>query len=508
MRWTRFNGVLVATILCVCATPVMATELTLEQAIDLALTDGYEARTLRLQLQQAEEDRAAAAGRTATQVDLVLDSPNFGKQVQTIRLPDQLPAYNTVGSLQWRGQLQISKPFVATNTTVSINSDFQQRKESVFNDRTDATDKRKEFQSQIRVSLQQPLLTPNSLKLNLERADLQLQRTQRRFTESQLNVIYGVSQAFYQWASSRRQYEIAGEDVARQETVYEMAETRYKMGAIVEMELLQIEADLAESRNAHISARGALERAADQFKQTVGLSLSADVTPRPDFSVETFEIDSAKAVSHALKHRSEMREREIDRRLAEITLKETDARRAIKGNLTAYYDRTGVSDPFLPYDTGTTDLLDSSFDDLRRRPQNLGLRVSVTVPLWDGHTNIAEVAAARLRLSQRDLDSEDGEVQVVSGVRAAISRVREARDRLTVLDKGLEVARRSYEMSVARFELGAITALDLSDSHGRLTRSQLNQLDAYIQFRLAAADLARQTLYDFEKDRSLVEARE
>ena len=165
MLRTQLCQLLLTIIFCTYPFAVGALELTLEQAIDLALTEGYQARTLHLQLQQAEEDRAAAIGRTATQVDLLIDSPNFAKQVQSVRLPDQLPSYNTVGSLQWRGQLQVSKPFVATNTTVSISSDLQQRRESVFRDQVNATDKRKEFQSQIRLSVQQPLLAPNSLKL-------------------------------------------------------------------------------------------------------------------------------------------------------------------------------------------------------------------------------------------------------------------------------------------------------------------------------------------------------
>ena len=123
MLRTRLFQLLLIIIFCTYPFAVGALELTLEQAIDLALAEGYEARTLHLQLQQAEEDQAAVTGRTATQVDLFIDSPNFAKQVQSVRLPDQLPSYNTVGSLQWRGQLQISKPFVATNTTVTRPTD-------------------------------------------------------------------------------------------------------------------------------------------------------------------------------------------------------------------------------------------------------------------------------------------------------------------------------------------------------------------------------------------------
>ncbi len=37
-----------------------------------------------------------------------------------------------------------------------------------------------------------------------------------------------------------------------------------------------------------------------------------------------------------------------------------------------------------------------------------------------------------------------------------------------------------------------------------LTHSRQAYLDAYIQYQLAVADLKRQTLYDFENERSLV----
>ena len=479
-------------------------ELTLETAIELALKDGYEAQVSRLGLVRAEQDQRVAEGRTGTRVNVDFESPDFAKQVQSVRLPDQLPAYNTVGSLLWGGALRITQPIVLTNTTLTLTSDLEQTRQTVFSEQSDGTDKRRDFQTQFRLSLKQPILSPNTLKLNLERANLKLERTRRHFTEAQLDVIYRATEAFYDAVHADRMLAIAREEIERQEAAYQLAETRFQIGAIAEVALLQFETDLAESRNTLILATGDVGRTSDRLKQMIGLPLATEMVPKDDMQVRHFSVDSSKAVSHALRHRSDVRGAEIDRRLAEISLKETDARSAVNAQLTAYYDRTGVSDPFLPYETGTGDLMDSSWEDLRRRPRNVGVRFYVTVPLWDSRTNAAEVASARAALSQRGLAEEDRKTQITREARSAISAVHEANARLVVLEKGLEVARRNYAISRSRFEVGAITALDLSDSQTRLMRARLSHLDAYVSHRLSVASLARTTLYDFEQGRSLV----
>ena len=81
----------------------------------------------------------------------------------------------------------------------------------------------------------------------------------------------------------------------------------------------------------------------------------------------------------------------------------------------------------------------------------------------------------------------------------------ESGNRLDVLKQSEALARRSYEISLARFENGDITAQQLADAQDQLTTAQQKDLTAYIQYQLAVADLKRQTLYDFEKGQSLVE---
>ena len=127
------------------------------------------------------------------------------------------------------------------------------------------------------------------------------------------------------------------------------------------------------------------------------------------------------------------------------------------------------------------------------------------MPLWDSGVNRAEVAAARAVLDRSELTEEETRRQVTQQIRAVITRVRETLNRLDVLKRTEEVALRGYEISQSRFENGDITSQELALDRERLTQARQYFLEAYINYQLAVADLKRNTLYDWERERSLVE---
>ena len=157
--------------------------LTLKNAIDIALKDSYDAKNLALQLLEAEQNVSAARGRFRTNADLSLQAPNFTEQVSAINVPNQPTAYNTTGSMQWRADLNIQQP-LPTNGSVSLQSNIRQRRDSVFLESLDTTNNTKRFFTNVRFTLVQPLFVPNTLKLGLERANLQLELAERSFTRT------------------------------------------------------------------------------------------------------------------------------------------------------------------------------------------------------------------------------------------------------------------------------------------------------------------------------------
>ena len=165
--------------------------------------------------------------------------------------------------------------------------------------------------------------------------------------------------------------------------VYDLAKLKFEAGLIPEVEALQMEVDYASSQADHTSAEANYARQQDQFKLDIGLKLSDNVTVNTEISYDPFEIDLAKALEEGSKRRTEIREQQIDIELQRLTVIQTDAQSEFSADLNAFYDFTGVSDPYLDYDTGTSDLFTSSWDDLKRRPRNRGVTLTLNIPIWD-----------------------------------------------------------------------------------------------------------------------------
>ena len=481
-----------------------STTLKLNQAIELALEQGFDARMQRLELIQAQQNVLAQKGRFRTQIDMDFLAPRFDESVADIARQGETSYYQTVGNLRWESLLSITQPLPTDGSFSLVNRVYQNR-QSVYLEDDDSYLKDKKVQTSFALEFNQPLFVPNELKLGLERANLQHERAQRQYTRTELNVVYDVTASFYALYRATRSLEIAREEQKQQEDAYDLAQRKFDAGLIPEVEALQMEVDLAQSRNRAYEAESNLSQVEDRFKIDVGLPLEEQVKVETDFEIRDIQVNEDEALTHGLRHRTEIREREISRRLAEITLKETDALSTIRGELSASYEITGISESDLDYSASLSDYFNSSWDDLRRRPRNRGVTFTLSVPIWDSGVNKAQVAAAQAELDLSDLNMEEIRKQVARDIRAVISRLHETRNRLDVLKRSEEVARRSYDISQSRFDNGDITSQELALDRDRLTAARTNYLDAYIDYQLAIADLKRNTLYDWERGVSLVE---
>lgn len=478
--------------------------LTLDDAIELAAEESYDARVQKLSLLQARQNLTAARGRFGLQATLSLDTPDIAENVTSYDDSLGRPVYRTSGVRRWQGTLRLDQP-LPTNGNLGVQASSTERLDTVYDDETEDTDRTYTFFNSLRFSLNQPLFVPNALKLGLERAQLELDRAERRYTRSQLDLVYDVTDAYYRVVSSRRSLAIAEDEAEQKASAHELARSKFEAGLIPEVEALQLEVDLASSQNAVLERRSQVTGALDRFRLTVGLPLDVAVELTSDPRVTFVEVDERVAVDAALRNRTEIRDLETTLRLAEITLEETDARSTIRADVEAYYDLSGISDAELSGSSDVGERWESSLDDLERRPNNKGVALRVTIPIWDSGVNAAEVRAQETVLAVQHLDRDDLERRIVTEVRDAVVRLRDIRQRIELLEKSQIVAERTYEISSSRFANGDITAQDLALDRDRLTRARFDYLNALIDYQLALADLQRRTLYDFARGRSLVE---
>jgi outer membrane protein TolC len=477
--------------------------LTLDEAVQIALDKSFSTKSLGLRLQSAGFGLNAARGRFRTNARLDLLVPSFQESVREIEQPDDLPVYRTTGTTTVQSLLTVIQP-LPSDGEIFLRSRFYHRDRSLFID--DDYQSGKEFYSSLSLNFRQPFFTLNRLQADLEKAHLNYEQTERALQRTQLDIVFEVTDSFYELYRATRSVQIAGEQVKQLKNSYELALKKYEAGLIPEVEALQMEVDYAQSQNDLLTTEGFLVRQEDWFKQLIGMDLSENITVETRFDYQPFQIDETFAVQQALENRSEIRERQIQERLEEINVKDVDSRVDFRMEVNAFYDITGVSEPGI-VNTDVRNLIESSFSDISRRPKNKGVVVTMAVPLWDWGVNKNEVREAQSRLDEATLSLEEQKKSVRRDVRSVISRVKETMGRLTVLEKSEEIAQKSYDISLARFENGDITSQELALDRDRLTAAKTDYLDAYIQYKLALADLRRKTLWDFETGESLSQDR-
>ena len=107
-------------------------------------------------------------------------------------------------------------------------------------------------------------------------------------------------------------------------------------------------------------------------------------------------------------------------------MKRAKREREFKGNIFAYYDFTGLS---TRGDGTVGQLVGSSFDNMRDRPANRGIALTVSYPLLDWGRAKNQVRREQVRLKQRELNLDNTKRTIEQEIREIVRSVYEAEKR-------------------------------------------------------------------------------
>jgi len=473
----------------ICSGPLPAQaplELTLEKSIALALDQSFAMRNATQLYIAARKSYEAQSLITGTSVDLTLRLPDYNESLSNQFNPiSQRYEFYQLQTTLLRSNLAINQPVGATGGTLSLSGDFFKRNQLTGS--TNSPDAIRDYFSYFQVQLQQPLLTANTLKISSDQASLRLEDASSSFKRDQLDVVFGVTDAFYAAYRASQTELISAEQVKQNEESYATAKSKYGAGLIPEVDYLQSDVDLVTSKNQLLNDRREASRAQNALKLLLGLDLQSEVTLKSELQYAPISIDPKVAAEKALENRAELLNARRARDISEMDLELASSRRHVRLDLTASY---GLN--------RNDERVESVFQDFGRT-RTVALQVSV--PLFDWGRHAREVEAAEAQLKSADLTFANTEQQIRQQVIDLLSRISVAESRIEVLAKSVDVAQKSYEISLERFRAGTIARNDLAQAQQRLTASKLNNLVALIDYRLGIADLTRKTLWDFEHDR-------
>lgn len=473
--------------------------LSCEDAISIALVRSYT-------IQNYENNRAMTRfwheyykAMFKPRLDFDLFAPSWNESVQAIYRADGLPVYNSTGSFQVGGNLQFTYVLpTGGDLSLSAHSYFDNQ-QTILNLSDNERLKNKLLYNRFALSFSQPIFTKNTLKENLTEAELEFEKSTNQYTRGQMDIIYEVTRGFYNLYRAIRIVEIREEQLKNSEEALRIARLKSESGRIPEGDLLTAEVEVAQD-NAEVSgATGDLEREKDIFKQIIGVDLESDIIIQTELINETVLIDSDIALKEALQNRLELEEANIDIDLQKIEIERAKREKELKGNVSGYYDVTGIS----TIGSGNLeDLFSSSLQNMSDRPPNRGIMFTLSYPIADWGRGKARVQRANIVLENQKLKLENTKNTIIKEVRDIVRTVTESQNRLQIHEKNLELAQRTYRIFSIRFENGDISSQELAIQREKLSSIQLNYLDAYIENKLALADLKRKTMWDFQNNKS------
>lgn len=461
--------------------------LTLNESINIALKKSYSIKSSKQNLESSIKSLESAKMNLLSKVDLDFDAPSYNRNLS--------PQFNTitgltqffeVGETRFQGNLSISQPLIFSNGTISlIGSLFGREQYSEIS----ADQTTKDYYSNFAIQLRQPLFTLNTQKQSLERAEANLEKTQTSFTKSQFDLIFEVTQSFYNLFQATKQFEISKIDEEQRDTAYSTAVRKFNAGLVPEVEMLQLEVELASGRNELMQKRRGLAQAQNSFKVLIGLTLEENIDVIPELDYNPITIDSTQAVSLALKNSLEIKNIIIDKQLQQFSVDEVNARRGIRADIIANF---GLN----KNDKSANNLI-------RDFSETKSVVLNLTVPIWDWGSNRLAVEAAEANLISTELNLAHREILIKQDIIDLLYRIDLAKSRIDVVKRGLEVAQKSYEISLNRFNTGQIKSDAMVIEQKRFTNAKIENLNAIIDYKIAIADLKRSTLFDFETNTPL-----
>lgn len=402
--------------------------------------------------------------------------PSYSKSTQRMTNDLGQDVFVDQNQLRLEGGLSVSQNVPFTGGTISMNSNLDRVELFGLNDNIN-------YQI-IPFSLRyyQNSLFYNDFRWNKKIEPLVYEESKREFIENMEQISVKTSQYYFNLLKAQMQLEIAEINLSNQDTLYKIAQGRFKIGNIAENELLQMELAFLNSKNRLTTSQITLKKSAQDFARYLELNTEDLTLEIPDI-LPLFEVSSSKALEEAQSNRKAVIAFRRQRLQAEQELARVKGSNRLELRLNANFGLSQNGNEF--------DALFSNYIE----QQNVS--VSIALPLFDWGVSKSKrkMAEADLDLTKNNIeqDQQAFEQEIFLHVLNWSSK----RVFLETSQKAKEIADKSYEITKKRYILGKVTITDLNISQENRDSAMVSYLNSLQNFWNDYFVLRQLTLYDF-----------
>jgi outer membrane protein TolC len=452
---------------------------TLAQAIELALQQGYVARAVAFVRDAARYREDAFYSGLLPQLSLSGTVPAYNRSIIEVLQPD--------GSTLFRPQNQTSTALNATLTqTLPFTGGDLFVSSSLARVSVSGTQNLLTWSTTpVSIGLRQPILRPNTVGWNKKEQPVIGEVSERQYVEAREDIALQTTNLFFDVYAAQVDLNNATSNAAVNDTLYTLNTGRYEIGRIGENDLLQSELALLGAQTDLDAAKLELERNIAALRIALNVPPDTPLEIAVPSSVPDFEPDTARAVSEALSNRSVVSSLELQDVQAQRRIAEAKLNNGFGATLQASYGFNA---------TGTN--VTRAYGDLLEAQQ---LTLSVEFPLMQWGVGRETTAAAQADFDQLASTTEVTLQQTAHEAHFAALQLSQARRNLALSAKGDTVANRRFEVAYNRYVIGRISIDNLFIAQREKDQANTRYVMALRGYWEAYYRLRRTTLYDFER---------
>ncbi|MBD3378439.1 hypothetical protein GF406_25655 [candidate division KSB1 bacterium] len=465
-------------------------ELSLDRAVEITMNNSYRIRRLELGIERTLFWLRAQRANLKSSVSLNLQTPDLSRisdyKWNSTLQRDEIVRQNTE---RWQAILSVRQPVILfnypTNGYISLNYKVYRYTQR------DNGDKDVDYYNRVFVKYAQPFFRPNSLKNNLEDAELNLELNKVNYTADRVNIMEHISGEYYdlfQLEYQRRIYEKQLKYLERLKSITDRIVARDSSRAI---ERIQVELEIANVQENVLENKSQLRRERANMKQRLRLSMDDSLIVEPRTPITEINIDLEQAIEYGYESSPHLRRLRIYKRKSEIDVEQQKGRNSFHMTLEMTYGLERQENKFIDiwedYDNSNS------------------ITLNAHIPLWDWGERNARIQAEQMEVKQRLLDIEEHSENIRKNVINTFTNLNEYQERTLNMKNSLRLAQELLTMSLQQYANSEISIQDVLQIITRQKETDEKFIVAYLGYRRALLNLMVLTHYDFEKDQSLSE---
>ncbi|MGD1843831.1 MAG: TolC family protein [Salibacteraceae bacterium] len=386
-------------------------------------------------------------------------------------------------SLDLSGSLRMNQNIGLTGGTIGLSTDLSRREN--FGDSPSLV-----FQPNIlNLNYSQPIGGFNAFRWDNRLEPMRMEESTREYQANMEDVARQASELFFTLLLAQKNFEIAQDNLATNDTLYQIAQGRYNLGKIAENDLLQLELTVMNSRGSLTQAEIDTEQANLALAIFLGLTGKEDLQLEVPSEIPRFEVDPKMALEKALENRADVIS--FERQLIEA---QRDMAQA-KANNRPSMDLSGS--------VGLQSVA-PTVNEAYSQPDNLQtLRLTVSVPLVTWGQNKASMMTAQANQELVNLNVQQQQLNFQQEIMLLARQFELRRQSVDIAIRADTIAVRRYQITEKRYKVGKIDILDLNVALQERINARQDYIRSLRTFWSTYYELRQKTLFDFKFNQTI-----